>query len=80
MAFSHLTAQGVLVKPTTRALREEVAPWLLDQVFRHLDEDQAVHSGAEVVVVDGIIDSQNEHRATLKAREDAKEQAKRDAE
>jgi len=38
-------------------MREEVVPWLMDQVFMHLNEDQAVLAGAEVVVVDGIIDS-----------------------
>ena len=79
MAFTQLTAQGVLVKPAERTLNEEVAPWLLEQVGIHLMDDQAVHAGSEVVVADGIIDSQMEHRATLLAREAAKEQAKRDA-
>ena len=72
MAFSHLTNQGVLVKPQTRALREEVEPWLLDNVVRLLYDDQSVLAGAECVVADGIIDAQMEHAATLQGRVNAK--------
>jgi len=59
-------------------MREEVVPWLMDRVMMLLQEDQAVLAGAEVCVVDGIIDSQMEHRATLNAREAAKKQAQVD--
>lgn len=43
-----------------------------------LYEDHDVNTGAEVVVADGIICAQMEHKATLEGREQAKEQKKLD--
>lgn len=67
MAFGQLTAGGVLVQPPTRALREEVVPWLMQEIMGYLQEDAAVNKGAEKVVVEGIAQAKNAHKATIKA-------------
>lgn len=59
---------GVLLAPPKRSFEEEVMPWLIDKIVDFLEEDQAIVQGSSNVVVDGILDSQNDHAATIRAK------------
>ena len=53
-------------------------PWLMSQIMTFIDEDTAITNGTKTVVDHGIAGTQNEHKATLKARDDAIKKAEED--
>ena len=69
-AMSQLCSQGVLVPSRSRAMHEQVVPWLMNQICNFIDEDTEIVKGTETVVVEGIKDTQNEHKQTIKAKYD----------
>ena len=50
----------------------------MSQVVEYLEEDEAINTGAEKVVVDGFLTAKQEHADTIKRREDAKKKAEED--
>ena len=52
----------------------------MSQITNFLEEDKAITTGAKTVVDDGILETQNDHKKTLKSREDAKKKAEDDKE
>lgn len=45
-ALQELSVMGVLVPPQSRAMEEEVMPWLMDKIMGFLVEDQSTTQGA----------------------------------
>lgn len=77
-AMKQLSAQGVLVPARERAMHEQVVPWLMDKIFNFLEEDKAITNGTQSVVVDGINETQNDHKNTIKAKYDSIKKAEED--
>jgi hypothetical protein len=68
--LSQLSAIGILVAPKSRAMEEEVLPWLMSRITDFLEEDQATVQGAQNVVIDGILECQNDHAAVIQSKYD----------
>jgi len=77
-AMRELTGLGVLVKPQSRNMEEQVLPWLLDRVTDFLKEDEAATSGAANIVDAGFNDAQSIHKSVIQAKYDAIQKAKND--
>ena len=69
-ALQELSVMGVLVPPQSRAMEEEVMPWLMDKIVGFLVEDQSTTQGAQVMVNTGFENAQNRHKSTIQAKYD----------
>jgi len=77
-AMKQLTAQGVMVPARERAMHEQVVPWLMDKILNFLEEDKAITDGTQTVVIDGINETQKDHKSTIKAKYDRIKKAEED--
>lgn len=50
----------------------------MNKIFNFLEEDKAITDGTQTVVIDGIADTQNDHKKTIKAKYDAIKKAEDD--
>jgi len=57
---------GIVQAPKRRAMEEQVVPWLMQKIVGFLEEDIAINNGSELIVIDGVLNSQNEHSGTIK--------------
>jgi hypothetical protein len=67
-AMSQLSAIGVLVPTKSRAIHEEVLPWLMSKITDYLEEEQATVEGTHTVFTEGILDCQNSHASVIRAK------------
>lgn len=53
--MSALVDQGVLVKPSFKALHESVLPWLIEKMSTFLGDDEFIDYNVDQVVNDAIM-------------------------
>ena len=50
----------------------------MNKIFNFLEEDKSITDGTQTVVIDGIHETQKDHKQTIKAKYDAIKQAEMD--
>jgi hypothetical protein len=50
----------------------------MDKIFNFLEEDKAITDGTQTVVIDGINETQKDHKSTIKAKYDRIKKAEED--